>query len=193
MVVVESHPDGVIPARVAVRVLASLRAGAAAWLLACGLACGWGPAAAKEPPFEAVVTHVSDGDTVWVRTDPTPDAPQGRRIKLRLLGLDAPERCQPRGPEATAALMASVQGQRVTVQRTATDDHGRGLATLWLDGVDVGAQLVAEGHAWSARYRGNPGPYANEEAEARRARRGLFADPSPELPRDFRRRHGPCP
>jgi micrococcal nuclease len=183
----------VIPVRLAVCVLASLRAGAAAWLLACGLACGWGPASARESAFEAVVSHVSDGDTVWVRTDPTPDSPKGRRIKLRLLGLDAPERCQLHGPEATAALRAQVQGQRVTVQRTATDDHGRGLATLWLDGVDVGVQLVAEGHAWSARYRADPGPYANEEAEARSARRGLFADPAPELPRDFRRRHGPCP
>jgi endonuclease YncB( thermonuclease family) len=183
----------VIPVRVAARVLASSRAGAAAWLLACGLACGWASASAKEPPFEAIVTHVSDGDTVWVRTDSTPEAPKGRRIKLRLLGLDAPERCQPRGPEAAAALMAKVQDRRVTVQRTATDDHGRGLATLWIDGVDVGAWLVADGHAWSARYRGNPGPYANEEAEARRARRGLFADPAPELPRNFRRRHGPCP
>jgi endonuclease YncB( thermonuclease family) len=183
----------VIPVRVVVRVLASSRAGAAAWLLTCGLACGLESASAKEPPFEAVVSHVSDGDTVWVRTDPAPEAPKGRRIKLRLLGLDAPERCQPRGPEATAALMARVQDRRVTVRREATDDHGRGLATLWIDGVDVGAQLVADGHAWSARYRGNPGPYANEEAEARRVQRGLFADLAPELPRDFRKRHGPCP
>lgn len=152
-----------------------------------------GAAAAAEPPFEAVVTHVSDGDTVWVRTDPTPAAPKGRRVKLRLLGLDAPERCQRHGPEATAALSARVQGRRVTVRREATDDHGRGLATLQLGGADVGAGLVAEGHAWSARFRGRIGPYAAEEAQARRDRRGLFADASPELPRDFRRRHGPCP
>lgn len=151
-----------------------------------------GSAAASEQRIDGVVTRVSDGDTLWLRPDPQPQRPRPRPLKLRLVGLDAPERCQAHGPQAGAALSAQVLGRRVTVLRRATDQHGRGLVTLWQGGEDVGARLVREGHAWSARYRGDPGPYAAEEQAARAAGRGLFADPAAEPPRDFRRRHGPC-
>ncbi|MBS0437681.1 MAG: thermonuclease family protein, partial [Proteobacteria bacterium] len=56
-----------------------------------------GPAQA----LTGIVTHVSDGDTVWVKRD---DAPRRKPVKLRLAGIDAPERCQPWGAEASAAL-----------------------------------------------------------------------------------------
>ncbi|HSV69313.1 MAG TPA: thermonuclease family protein [Methylibium sp.] len=165
-----------------------MKAALVALLLSCCAA-----AAAAQQDFEATVTHVSDGDTLWVRTVAEPAAPRGRRLKLRLRGLDAPERCQPHGERATAALARQVLGRRVAVHGEARDSHGRLLAVLSLDGDDVGAWLVGQGHAWSARWHGDPGPYAGEEAAARRARRGLFAEPEPEPPRDFRRRHGPCP
>ena len=150
------------------------------------------PARAAEERFEGVVLRVSDGDTIWVRPDPSPEAPRRARVKLRLVGLDAPERCQAHGAEARAALAERVLHRHVTVRRRATDDYGRALGTLWLGGQDVGAALVREGHAWSASWRGDPGSYAAEEREARRAARGLFAAPAPLPPRDFRRLHGPC-
>lgn len=143
--------------------------------------------------FEAQVTHVSDGDTLWVRSVPTAEEPRGKRLKLRLIGLDAPERCQPHGAQARDALKQRVSGRQVVVDVVATDAHGRALSRVALEGRDVGAALVRDGHAWSARWRDDPGPYAPEEAEARAARRGLFAAATPEPPRDFRRRHGPCP
>lgn len=146
----------------------------------------------RESRFTGTVTRVSDGDTVWVQPDVADGAPRRKRVKLRLVGLDAPERCQAHGREAGAALATKVEGRRVTVRRRATDEHGRALGTLWLDDEDVGAWLVQEGHAWSARYRGDPGPYAREESAARAARRGLFEAPAPQVPRDFRRLHGPC-
>lgn len=159
--------------------------GAAAWLAAVG-------AGAAEERFDGVVTRVSDGDTVWVRPAARPGEPRRKPVKLRLVGLDAPERCQAHGDVATEALSRRVLSQPVRVLRRATDEHGRALGTLWLGSQDVGAWLVREGHAWSARYRGDPGPYAVEEQAARRARRGLFAAADPVEPRDFRRRHGPC-
>lgn len=150
--------------------------------------------------FSGVVTRVSDGDTLWVQPDDgapgsSGAAPTTRRkpIKLRLVGIDAPERCQAHGDVATRALSDLVLHQRVTVRRRATDDYGRALGTLWRGDLDVSAQLVRDGHAWSARYRRDLGPYAREEQAARAARRGLFADASAQLPRDFRREHGPCP
>ncbi|WP_292445188.1 thermonuclease family protein [Methylibium sp.] len=149
-------------------------------------------AAAGETRFSGVVTRVSDGDTVWVQPDQEDGAPHRKRVKLRLVGLDAPERCQAHGPEAGAALASRVQGRHVTVRRRATDDYGRALGTLWVGDEDVGAWMVNEGHAWSARWRGSGGPYASEEGVARNARRGLFAAEPPFHPRDFRRLHGPC-
>jgi endonuclease YncB( thermonuclease family) len=82
--------------------------------------------------------------------------------------------------------------QRVVVVVRREDDYGRGLARIRIDDQDLGAQMVREGQAWSYRWRHSTGPYAAEEAAARRKGRGLFAASAPESPRDFRKRHGPC-
>jgi len=145
-------------------------------------------AAAPEPVLEGVVRHVSDGDTLWLQTD----TPHGKPIKLRLRGIDAPEICQGGGPEARAALAGRVAERRVQARGAFEDDYRRRLVTLTIDGDDVGAWMVLHGHAWSARFHGRPGPYAEQEREARARGRGIFADGDPELPRDFRQRHGPC-
>lgn len=139
--------------------------------------------------FTGVVTRVSDGDTVWI----APDDAHRKPVKLRLAGLDAPERCQAWGPQAGEALARRVLNRRVEVTTRARDVHGRAIGMLYLDGADIGAWLVAGGHAWSQRYRRDPGPYRAEEAAARAAGRGLFADAGALPPREFRRRHGPCP
>ncbi|MEY4505685.1 MAG: hypothetical protein RL297_263 [Pseudomonadota bacterium] len=151
----------------------------------------WGALAATPlvwaQSFSARVVTVSDGDTVWV----TPLQSQ-RRMKLRLQGLDAPERCQPGGDEATRALRELVLNQTVAVDVSGQDDYQRGLARIRLQGKDVGAFMVSQGLAWSYRFKADPGPYVREEQAARQAKRGVFAQARPERPYDFRRRHGPC-
>jgi endonuclease YncB( thermonuclease family) len=82
--------------------------------------------------------------------------------------------------------------KRVQALTRATDDYKRAVATVRLDGEDIAAWLVLQGHAWARGYRQVPGTYASQEAEARAARRGLFADPQAQDPRAFRRQHGPC-
>jgi micrococcal nuclease len=138
--------------------------------------------------YEARVSRVFDGDTLWVNP-----LAGGRYRKLRLEGLDAPEICQPGGEPSRDALAQRVLQQVVTVQVSGFDDYGRALARVRHTGEDVGALLVAEGHAWSSRYRSASGPYAVQQAQAQAFGRGLFADPKAEEPRAFRRRHGPCP
>ena len=147
-----------------------------------------GASASAAEAFSGKVSHVADGDTVWV----LPDA-GGAPRKLRIDGIDAPEACQPGGPAARQALAGMAMDRRVQVTVKRHDDYGRGLARIRLDGQDLGARLVREGHAWSYRYRRNPGPYVAEEKEARTQRRGLFSQAAPEKPRQFRSRHGPCP
>ena len=134
-----------------------------------------------------VVTHVTDGDTLWVRT-----SVHGEPRKVRFQGIDAPESCQTWGPQASAALAARVKFKTVQLHGRARDDYGRLLATVSLDGQDVGRWLVLNGHAWSYHYRKNPGPYAAEQQQARAAGRGLWSQPAVE-PRVFRKQHGACP
>lgn len=143
-----------------------------------------------------VVTRVVDGDTVWVKTvTPTQSAKGNRVLKVRILGIDAPEICQPGGPEALAALRGHVLGQTVTLTSSSSrrqDDYGRVLATIDKQGDDIGRWMVRRGQAWSYSYRRNPGPYAVEQAQARAAGTGLFAQKAAENPRSFRKRHGNC-
>jgi micrococcal nuclease len=139
----------------------------------------------------AVVTHVSDGDTLWVR--PLDGDRKKRPIKLRLQGIDAPERCQAWGPQAQLALSSKVLHQEVRLQTRGHDDFERVLGNVWLGDEDVSAWMVDSGHAWSYRYRRSNGPYAAQEEKARRNKRGLFADPQAVEPRQFRKNNGPCP
>ena len=137
--------------------------------------------------YEALVTRVSDGDTVWAQ--PLPNGPYR---KMRLEGIDAPEICQPGGAASRDALATRLLRQVVLVKESRRDDYGRALVKLRHAGQDVGAAMVSQGHAWSYRWRDSDGPYARQEAQARAERKGIFATASPEHPRDFRRRHGPC-
>jgi micrococcal nuclease len=140
----------------------------------------------SEKLLQGQVSYVSDGDTLWVKSA------DGARHKVRFEGIDAPEICQPYGAESRAALQAKLQGHTVQVKANRRDDYGRLLGRVSVDGADLGAWMVLNGHAWSYRYRWNEGPYGAQEREAQAAKRGLFAASAPERPADFRRRNGPC-
>ena len=151
-------------------------------LLSSLLAC----AAATARPLVGVVSHVTDGDTLWVRP-----ASGVAPVQVRIHGVDAPEICQAFGRQARDALAARVRYRLVRVTTRARDRYQRSVGNVSLDGQDVGAWLVAGGFAWSAGYRGRSGRYAQEEAQARQSRAGLWAAGAVE-PRVFRRRHGSC-
>ena len=152
----------------------------AALLLACVLP-------ARSESFDGIVSHVSDGDTLWVRP-----AAGGAPRQIRLEGIDAPEICQAHGRKSRAALIARALHKRVRVDSRARDGYQRMLAHVSLDGHDLGRWLVSDGHAWSYRFHADRGPYAAEEARARGARLGLWHARAPLPPRDFRQRHGSC-
>lgn len=137
--------------------------------------------------FRATVSHVSDGDTLWVRR-----AAGARPVPLRLLDVDAPEACQAFGPQAKQALRARVLRRPVLVRTRGKDDYARLLAQVQFRGEDLGAWLVRNGYAWSATFRGRPGPYAALQARAREERRGLWAQAVALEPRRFRQRFGRC-
>ena len=140
-----------------------------------------------------VVTRVVDGDTLWAKT--STGAYEGEILKVRILGIDAPEVCQLGGPEAREALRRHVLGQSVTLTSPSSrshDNYGRLLARVDKQGEDVGRWMVGRGQAWSYSFRRNPGPYATEQAQAQTVGVGLFAHAAAENPRSFRQRHGSC-
>ena len=157
------------------------RLGLAAILLACA-------AVARAETIEGTVVRVTDGDTIVLK----PDAKGEKPVKIRLHGIDAPERCQTGGDESREALSARVLNQRVKATTHATDDYKRTVATVELNGEDMGGWMVLQGRAWTHGFKHAPAPYAKQELEARATRRGLFADPASLEPRQFRKQHGPC-
>lgn len=142
---------------------------------------------AQAARFEGVVTHITDGDSVWVRP-----ATGGAPVEIRLEGIDAPEICQRFGVQARNALTRRVLQQRVTVETRSRDGFNRTLARVRVDREDLGGWMVAHGYAWSYRFRRDRGPYAAEEARARKANLGLWSAGAAVPPRDFRRQHGAC-
>lgn len=139
--------------------------------------------------WTAEVTYVVDGDSIWVRSDS-----DGRRRKLRLEGVDAPEICQTYGPEAKAAMQALVQGEPVLVTVRAYDRFGRGIASVrrTSDKLDIAAAMVEQGWSWTKVYQGRRGKYWREEALAREQGKGVFSVQSSMSPAEFRQKHGPC-
>lgn len=143
------------------------------------------PAAAQRP---CVIARVADGDSI--------ECEDGLRV--RLLGIDAPELAQPYGFEAKrmlAVLLPPESTVWLEVDREARDRHGRTLAYLWLDdGSFVNVAMVSLGYAVPLNYPPND-RYARELRSAadasRQAGRGLWATDAFEcLPRGFRR--GEC-
>lgn len=160
------------------------------------VACLWGAltvaGVAQADSLEGVVTKVTDGDTIWVRPVQCSEAVRCRLVKIRMQGIDAPERCQAWGTQATQALRSRLLNQTVQVNYSSRDVYGRVLGQVFMGREDIGAWMVKQGHAWSYRERRNAGPYAPEQARAERSGLGLFSESQATEPRVFRKRHGPC-
>jgi endonuclease YncB( thermonuclease family) len=158
-------------------------------LIACVLAIA-APAlltAADErlPTLPGVVTRVIDGDTIDVELSSGP-------IRVRLHAIDTPERGQPWEPESTAALTGWVLDKHVDLEPFEQDRYERLVATVLLDDKDINARLVQEGYAWAYRaYMTRADKdLCQLEADARKAKRGLWALPAEEriAPWEWRQR-----
>jgi endonuclease YncB( thermonuclease family) len=160
-----------------------------------GLTClvlGAQAPAATPRTLVATVERVTDGDSVGTVTE------NGTKLRLRLLGIDAPELPyngkpgQPYAEDARDYLDHLIGGKTIRVDAYGRDQHHRVLAVLWDEQVNVNLLLVAMGYA--EVFRGVPCLVYREdlyaaEAKARQDRVGMWAQgPTHESPTDFRRR-----
>ncbi len=131
------------------------------------------------------VVGVTDGDTVRVLVnDPTP-----KEVRVRLHGIDAPERNQAFGTRARQELSSLVFGKTVRLQKVDTDRYGRTVARLVVDGRDVNAEMVRRGFAWwYERYAPDDPVLKAAQREARAGKLGLWRDARPVPPWEFRAR-----
>lgn len=155
----------------------------AAAIVACAFAA-LATAGAACADFTGRVVGVADGDTLTVLVG-------ARQVRIRLWGIDAPERAQPWSSRSRDALAARAMHRDARVATRGTDGYGRTLARVAVDGVDLGEAQVRDGMAWVYRRYSKDRAMIALEDDARAARRGLWSLPDPEPPWRFRERASP--
>ncbi|MEH6634634.1 MAG: thermonuclease family protein [Halioglobus sp.] len=128
------------------------------------------------------VVRVADGDTLSILTT------SNQQYKIRLHGIDSPERDQPYGTAAGAVLSRLVAGKSVGVAVIEKDQFGRFVGTVYLDGGNVNLAMIKGGHAWwYQRHAQYNRPYGAAQKEAKNQNLGLWAQSNPVAPWDWRR------
>lgn len=124
-----------------------------------------------QPVLIGTVVSVHDGDTIRVNLDSGP-------ITVRFDSIDAPEKSQPWGREAHAALAQRLNRQVVALEVREQDQYERLVAMVYLGDENINRWLVQQGHAWAYRQYLRDASYCTLEATARSARLGLWALPA---------------
>ena len=135
--------------------------------------------AARAETFESNVVGVQDGDSLTVLRE-------RQRVRVRLVGIDAPERGQPFGDQSRKSLAALCWKKRASIAWLEKDSHQRLLGRVNCSGVDANAEQVRRGLAWASPLARDREMNALQDA-ARRARKGLWADAAPVKPWEWRR------
>lgn len=135
--------------------------------------------------FIGRVSRVGDGDSLQIILSDS-----GAEVRVRLYGLDAPELDQPHGREARDFLAKLLTNREVRVEKEDVDQYGRVVGQVFDSGLSVNLTLVASGHAWVyEQFCQEPvcRQMKAEEAQARRKKRGLWAQAKPQPPWQWRK------
>ena len=128
------------------------------------------------------VIAVSDGDTITVLDE----MDQGK-FKIRLDKIDAPEKKQPYGNKAKQFLSSLVSGRQVSVRFREIDRYGRMIGIIFCGGTEINLEMVRKGFAWHYARYDRSAAYIEAEKQARREKKGLWADKTAINPHEFRK------
>ena len=128
------------------------------------------------------VVGVADGDTITVL-----DA-ENAQHKIRLQGIDAPEKAQAFGTKSKEGLSEKIGEKEVVVKWKDKDRYGRMLGEIYLGDRHINLEMVQDGLAWHYKQYSKSKELAVAEDEARNAKKGLWVDKSPEPPWEFRKK-----
>jgi micrococcal nuclease len=126
------------------------------------------------------VVGITDGDTLTILEN-------HRQIKIRLANIDAPERYQPYGQRSRQSLADLCYGKSATYLPETIDKYGRTVAIVICDGVEANRTQVARGMAWVYTHFNKDRSLPALERSARMARLGLWRDPNPVPPWEWRK------
>lgn len=134
------------------------------------------------------VVAIADGDTVTVLDN------NNTQHKVRLAGIDAPEKKQAFGQASKQHLSSLVFDKTVTIEMSKRDRYQREIGKILVNGRDANLGQIEAGLAWHYKqYAGEQSPldrqsYASAEVAAQQVRKGLWQDANPVAPWDFRHR-----
>lgn len=135
--------------------------------------------------LEGKVVGISDGDTITVLVD------RGE-VKVRVAGIDAPEKKQPFGQRSKQHLSDCAFGKSVAVEWSKTDRYGRTVGKITAFGVDCGLRQIQDGLAWHYKAYAKEqsatdrAVYAEAESQSMARKTGLWSEPHPTPPWEFR-------
>jgi micrococcal nuclease len=133
------------------------------------------------------VCGVTDGDSLSVLQD-------GRAVKIRLYGIDCPEKHQAYGNRARRFTSDFAFGREVEVRPVDSDRYGRLIAWVYVGPRCLNEEILRAGFAWHFKRYSRDSHLAELELQARTARSGLWRDPEPTPPWEFRKaRNGKRP
>jgi endonuclease YncB( thermonuclease family) len=138
--------------------------------------------------LQGKVVGVADGDTITV-LDAT-----NTKHKIRLQGIDAPEKAQAFGQKSKQSLHELVHSKQVTIEFQKKDQYGRTLGKVLLNGNDICLEQIKLGMAWhykqyeSAQPKEDRAQYRQTEQDAKASKVGLWNDKNPIPPWEFRRK-----
>lgn len=133
------------------------------------------------------VVAISDGDTVTVLDG------SNTQIKIRLMGIDAPEKKQAFGQKAKENLSTLIFNKQVTVEYSKRDRYGRTVGQILVNGIDANLEQVKAGLAWHyKKYQkeqtaADRDIYAQAEELAKAEKRGLWVEANPMPPWEWRK------
>ena len=137
--------------------------------------------AVQADTLEGNVVKIADGDTLTLLTS------SNEQVKIRLAGIDTPEKKQPFGNKAKQALANLAFQKQALVEVETKDRYGRTVGVVFVDGLNVNAELVKQGMAWVYRKYTDDERLYTLESEAKQAKRGLWLDENPIPPWEWRR------
>lgn len=115
------------------------------------------------------IIKVSDGDTVILLDS------DNTKHKIRLHGIDAPEKGQPYGNRAKEYLSGLIFDKTVKVDSKGTDQYKRVLGVIYFGDTNINAEMVRSGYAWSYKYSKDK-YYIKLQEKAKADKRGLWKD-----------------
>lgn len=129
--------------------------------------------------FQAKVTEILSGDTFVILRN------EGQ-VKVRMLGIDAPELKQTYGEEAKKYLSQLILNKDIEVKEDKLDKYNRVVGEIFLGEKNINIEMLKTGNAWCLRSQKDVVQYTDAQKNAKREKKGLWKEENPKSPWKFR-------